>query len=471
MEGDNPTTIVIFGATGDLFRKKLAPALFRLFTSGGLPKFFRVVAFARRPWSDLDFRKFLSEALLKEMPSSPQILNEFIERVRYVEGDFNSLPSYRKVAELLSEIDMETQVCANKLFYLATPPSFYEVILKSISDSGLSIPCAPVSDGASSGWTRILIEKPFGSDLKNARRLDLMLEKLFGEDKVFRVDHYVAKETVQNILTFRFANAIFEPVWNRKYIERVDVKIFEKKDVESRGNFYDGLGALLDMGQNHLLQLAALVAMDNPVEQSALALRKKRADALAKFRLWEGAGALAVRGQYEGYLKEEGISKDSTTETYFKVKLALPNKRFKGVPFTLEHGKALSESKVEISVCFKQAAEGMCPAGICPYPGNAITFRIQPNETISLLYWAKKPGIDFLLEPRELVLARGESANTDALGAYGRILVDAIRGDQTLFTSTDEVMAEWKIVRDIIKKWNGSELVKYKKGTMPVSND
>lgn len=476
MEKTHPTTFVIFGATGDLFRKKLAPALLNLFVSGSLPNFFRVVAFSRRPWNDAEFRNFFSEILGEKASTvAPEILKKFLEHVFYAEGDFDNEASYKKVAEMLTRFDNDAEVCMNKLFYLATPPTSYEIILKHISASGLAIPCAVPADGAfSAGWTRILIEKPFGSDLENARRIDLMLGKLFSEEQIFRIDHYLAKETVQNILTFRFANALFEPVWNRHYIERVEIRLFEKGDVGTRGSFYDGLGALRDVGQNHLLQLSALVAMENPVESGASALRKKRAGALAKFKLWGGKDAVAIRGQYDGYTAEAGVAPNSQTETYFKIKLALPNSRFKGVPFILESGKAFSESKAEVAVYFKQAVGGLCPAGICPTPGNVITFHIQPKETISLSYWAKKPGLEFVLESQELALSNRAAAPMTigtplalSLGAYERVLIDAIRGDQTLFTSTAEVLAEWRIVHSIFQKWHASELTKYPKGTPP----
>lgn len=469
MHTTNPTTIVVFGATGDLFRKKLAPSLLNLSVNGQLPNFFRIVAFSRRKWSDDEFRNFLKESLVAVAPKvSQEIINTFLGKVFYTEGDFNTFESYEKVGKILARLDKESGVCTNKLFYLATPPAFYENILEHISTSGLAIPCAPSKGVETVGWTRILIEKPFGNNLDNALRLDKMLGKLFTENQIFRIDHYLAKETVQDILTFRFANAIFEPVWNRRYIERVEVKILEKGGIGSRGNTYDTLGALRDVGQNHLLQLLALVTMENPVNSTASALRKKRADVLGRFRLWKGKGALTLRGQYDGYLSENGVASNSETETYFKTIVELPNRLFKGVPFILESGKGLGESKVEVIVSFKQEADGMCPAGVCPYPGNQITFKIQPEETISLMYWAKEPGLDFALESRELTLTHPSSIlPTNSLGAYERVLVDAIRGDQTLFASTDEVVAQWKIVHEIIKKWSKVGLQKYRMGQSP----
>ncbi|MEK7575349.1 MAG: glucose-6-phosphate dehydrogenase [Patescibacteria group bacterium] len=469
MHTKNPTTIVVFGATGDLFRKKIAPALINLYVSGQLPNFFRVVAFTRRPWSDGEFRNFLKEILDAEMPLvSPEVKKVLLDNTYHVSGEFELFSSYEKVAELLSRIDTEAGVCSNKLFYVSTPPAFYETILKHVSDSGLAIPCALAKTADEAGWTRILIEKPFGSNLDSALKLDKMLGKLFTESQIFRIDHYLAKETVQNILSFRFANALFEPVWNNKYIDRVEIKLLEKSGVGTRGASYEAVGALRDVGQNHVLQLLALSAMENPVSSSAQALRKKRAEALTKFKLATGKNALVVRAQYDEYRNENGVSKDSETETYFKVQLTLNNHRFRGVPFIIESGKGLVESKVEIVVYFKQAFPGLCPAGVCPFPGNMIIFRVQPDEHISLAYWAKKPGLDFALESKELALTKAASAAVgDALGAYERVLIDAIRGDQTLFASTDEVIAQWKITQDIFKKWTKNEILKYPKGTTP----
>ncbi|MSU55658.1 MAG: glucose-6-phosphate dehydrogenase (NADP(+)) [Candidatus Taylorbacteria bacterium] len=442
MEKIHPTTVVIFGATGDLFRKKLSAALLDLFSRDFLPKKFRIVAFSRRPWSREEFHKFMRETFASNAVKVPiETIDRFLKSVYYVEGDLNNLESYNKVAQLLSELDAKAGVCTNKLFYLATPPTAYEGILKNISASGLAIPCAPSKDQGETGWTRILIEKPFGSDLKTAREIDLLLSELFSENQIFRIDHYLAKETVQNILTFRFVHSLLERNWNNKFIDRVEVKLLEKNDVGIRGSFYDGLGALRDVGQNHLLELAALVAMEKPVSTGAVALQRARGDVLSKFKIWSGKDALAIRGQYNGYLEEAGVDKNSKTETYFKVKLALPTKRFKGVPFILESGKALLESRAEVIVYFKKPISSFCVEDVCQIPDKFVVFKLHPDEIV-------KPKVD-------------------SLGAYEKVLSDAILGDQTLFISTDEVLAEWKIVRDIFKVWQLSKMVKYEKGIMP----
>ena len=400
------------------------------------------MAFSRRPWNREEFHNFMREILKNEISRlSSEVIEGFLKTVFYVEGDFEEIQSYHSVAKLLSELDTKSGVCMNKLFYLATPPTSYEGILKNISVSGLAIPCAPSKDQSETGWTRILIEKPFGSDLKTAREIDLLLSEFFSENQIFRIDHYLAKETVQNILTFRFVHSLLERNWNNKFIDRVEVKLLEKNDVGIRGSFYDGLGALRDVGQNHLLELAALVAMEKPVSIGAVALQRARGNVLSKFKIWNGKDALAIRGQYNGYLEEAGVAKNSKTETYFKVKLALPTKRFKGVPFILESGKALSESRAEVIVYFKKPISSFCVEDVCQIPDKFVVFKLHPDEIV-------KPKVG-------------------SLSAYERVLFDAILGDQTLFISTDEVLAEWKIVKRIFEKWGSQKLIKYPKGEMP----
>lgn len=459
-----PTALVIFGATGDLFQKKLALALAELHSDGKLPKFFRVLAFSRRKWSDGQFREFLIQAL-KEKKSlcSEMAIKEFAEKVFYTEGEFGSLPSYENVGKLLAEFDRESGVCMNKLFYLATPPGFYEIILENISTSGLAIPCAPSRSGSETGWTRILIEKPFGRDLKNAEKLDLMLGSLFSESQIFRIDHYLAKETMRSILAFRFEEGLFESIWNGANVENVNIRLYEAGGVGSRGSLYEGLGALRDVGQNHALQMLALVAMENPNGVSADSVRPARAEVLKHCRLWQGGMEdmedVATRGQYEGYRGEVGVAEDSLTETYFRLKLEVENSRWRGVPFLLESGKYLPESKAEIVVNFKKNVwvniNGVKRSVV------AVKFGLQPREEIVVL---------FRTESKEESLVLSEAAPVDGrakIDAYVKVLLDAIRGDQMLFISTDEVKAEWNIVMPVFEVWQKIPLVKYAKGTMP----
>lgn len=455
MTKTNPTTIVVFGATGDLFRKKLAPALFDLFAASQLPEFFRVVAFSRRPWGDNELRQFLSDTL-KENKSDlpPQELQKFLEHVLYIEGDLGTLSSYQKVAELLGRIDSDAGVCANKLFYLATPPAFYETILKHVSDSGLAIPCAPTKDGSETGWTRILVEKPFGNDLENAQRIDLLLGKLFSENQIFRIDHYLAKNVLRDILSFRFSEGIFEQFWNARYIEKVEVNIFERIGINGRGAFYDRLGQLRDMGQSHALAMAALVAMEGPKSFSGEPVRQERSVILAEFKLSAGS---SVRAQYEGYENEPGVGKNSTTETYFKIQLSVASPRWRGVPFILESGKGLPESRAEIRVYFKKPFKvPLEKIGNCDT--EEIIFQIQPEEKI-LIRCQSKTITEFSFGK--------EKENKKKITAYERVLLDAISGDQTLFTSTEEVKAEWQIIMPVLESWKTVPLIKYLKGTTP----
>ncbi|MBU6390298.1 glucose-6-phosphate dehydrogenase (NADP(+)) [Patescibacteria group bacterium] len=448
----NPTTFVIFGATGDLFRKKLAPASWRLFQGGLLPQVFRVVAFSRRPWDDAEFRDFFKEVFGAAAGAAPpKHLSDFLSRVFYVEGDLNTSAGYEKMAERLGEFDTEVGVCMNKLFYLATPPSSYETILRHISLSGLAIPCDPTKDGGEPGWTRILVEKPFGSNANEADSIDRLLAELFSENQIFRIDHYLTKEVLRDIITFRFADGIFEQVWNGKHIREVSVQLLEKGDASGRGAFYDALGALRDVGQNHALQMAALVAMEKPESIAGEAVRRSRASPLQSFVCTK-----SFRAQYEGYKKEKGVAPGSTTDTYFKLELALGSPRWQGVPFILESGKCLPESRAEITVTFKKpekfAMNGVINAA------QSIHFKIQPEEEITILTKEGKR-IPF-------VSAKSGKKKTDA---YEQVLLDAVLGDQTRFTSTEEVQAEWRIITPILDSWRNLPLTQYCCNTMPKS--
>ncbi|MES2088216.1 MAG: glucose-6-phosphate dehydrogenase [Patescibacteria group bacterium] len=432
----NPTTLVVFGATGDLFRTKLAPALLALSDKKELPEFLRIVAFSRRPWDNEKFREFIREALVSKAPDiSTEILEAFLDRIFYCEGNFDTLESYQKVAEMFARFDAEAGVCTNKLLYLATSPAFYETILQKISSSGLAIPCAPVEGQSETGWTRVLIEKPFGHDLKNAERLDNLLAQLFTEEQIFRIDHYLAKETMRSILQFRFSNGPFESIWNSENIDTIDVKFLEKDGVGSRGESYDGVGALRDVGQNHLLQMATLVAMENPRKFSVEAIRKARAEVLEKFKLAETPPPL--RAQYVGFREEKAVSPNSQTETYFRCTLNSSAPRWRDTAFVLEAGKATGEHRVEIVIHFKKSHDLVCPVdAVCSAGDNTVKFDIL-------------------------------SSSNKRSDAYERVLLDAIMGDQTLFISTAEVIAEWKLVEEIFKKWEKTELVHYAKGSMP----
>lgn len=459
---NTPTILVIFGATGDLSRKKLLTALFNLYQKNVLPVQFYIVGFSRRELTDTEFRNFVKDALTeKGKARGANLLDAFLSKIYYQTGVFEDPTAYRALGVLLKNIDeKEVQGCANKLYYLAMGPESYARVFDKLADSGLTIPCID-----NEGWTRVVVEKPFGKDLDTARELDQRLGALFEERQIFRIDHYLAKETIQNILAFRFSNILFEPLWSNQYIERIEINLHEQFSIEGRGTFYDGVGALRDVGQNHMLQMLSLVAMEDPKELQAVRIRRERARALSALRLFKGTDGVLYRGQYRGYRAETGVAADSTTETFFRITAEVNTKRWHGVPWILESGKCLSETRTEIQIYFKKTETCLCPPEAEHHHQNILTFRIQPNEGISVVFWAKKPGFATKLEPRELTFQyknAGESAMLP--DAYERVLYDCIRGDQTLFASTEEVEASWKFITPIIDQWHSVPLVEYDKG-------
>jgi glucose-6-phosphate 1-dehydrogenase len=444
-----PTVFVIFGVTGDLSQRKLLPALFSLFVHGLLPNRFKIVGFSRREWTNDDLHLFVKETLESNKSQKSEAIKDFLSHIEYAKGVFDDSGAYVNLKKQLNKIDDGFGQCTNKLLYLAVSPVFYGVIFKHLATSGLNLPC-----GGELGWTRIIVEKPFGKDTTNAQRLENQLSKIFKEQQIFRIDHYLAKETMQNILAFRFANSIFEPIWNSKAIEKVHIQVFEKNGVEDRGDFYDGIGALRDVGQNHLLQMLALFAMDRPATMHGNDVRKKRADILGKLVSAKGQ---TVRAQYQGFRQEKGVSPNSKTETYFRLPVSVATRRWKDVSFILESGKALKESKAEIAVYFKRLGSA---------EQNVLHFMIQPNEGIEIDLWVKKPG--FEKEHQQKVLAFSYEASkfeNEVPDAYERVLFDCVRGDQTLFASTNEVKYSWKFITPILREWKKLPLVIYVRGS------
>ena len=461
-----PLTIVIFGATGDLFQRKLAGALFDLGQKELLPEHTEIIGFSRKMLSHDQFRAFIQNALAARSSGKIVEPDAFVSRAFYHQGDLYDAESYASLGKFLEERDKTNGVCSDKLFHLAVPPDLYETVFTRLSASGLAIPCAPGLPDEKQAWTRVLVEKPFGNNQKEAARLDRLLGKLFEEDQIFRIDHYLAKEAVQNILTFRFSNGLFEPLWNRKHIEKVEIKSLKHEDISTRGSFYDGVGALRDVGQNHILQMLALVTMENPGSMEARGIREARRKILEKVTGGgREAGSWVTRGQYEGYKNEQGVRRDSQTETYFKITARIENNRWRGVPFLLESGKALAESRVSIAVYFKPSF-CLCPEKHKEPHQNVLTFNISPQENISILFWAKQPGFDFALAPKELSFSfTADTLLRQIPNAYERVLVDVIRGDQTLFTSTKEVKAQWRFITPILEKWGKLPLHTYAKGS------
>lgn len=444
-----PTVLVIFGATGDLMTKKITPALFNLFLKGKLPKLFRVVGVARRPLSRENFQLHITKILENNETFKVQkrLTEEFLSFFYYHQGAFNKEKDYKRLAEDLGRVDEEWKVCSNKLFYLAVPPESYEIIFRNLASSGLTIPCGP-----DEGWTRVLVEKPFGKNLKTAERLDKLLAELFKEEQIYRIDHYLAKEMLQNILLFRFSNNLLEPSWNNKYIERIDIKLHEKIGVEGRGAFYDGLGALRDVGQNHLLQMLALVTMDKPTRIDAECVRTNRSAVLETLTIpsKEEIKNHTYRAQYEGYKKVEGVAKNSKSETYFKVRAFLNNPRWRSVPIYMESGKRFDHALKEIVVTFKPASQGAW----VQLERNKVIFSLEPNEEITIHFISKKPGLENQLEKRSLgSLYRVKEPTAQYVEEYEKLLIDAIEGNQILFLSTDEIEAMWKYIDPISDAW------------------
>ena len=440
-----PTILIIFGATGDLMERKLLPAIFHLYQNGFLPKLFQVIGFAKENFSEKEYRDWLRKNLPKRKG-----IEDFLKKFFYQPGLFENIENYFQIGKRLGQIDGEFKVCANKLFYLAVPPNYYETIFKNLARSGLTKPCGPKE-----GWTRVLVEKPFGENLAVAKKLDKLLGQLFKEIQVFRIDHYLAKETVQNILVFRFANSVFESVWNKNFIEKIEIRLLEKEGAEKRGYLYDTLGALRDVGQNHLLQMLALVTMDVPSDLTPETISQKKLaifKSLPKMREKE-VKTQTVRAQYQGYRQIPGVNPNSQKETYFKIKTYLNNPRWRGVPIFLESGKKMKEDLVEITVTFKERRP-------CPFclPGkeykNTLCFHIKPREGITYCFFTKKPGEKTEIEKKTLHFFYQEVyPKKKLLPEYERLLIDAFVGDQTLFISTEEILAMWQFIDPILKSW------------------
>lgn len=462
-----PTAIIIFGATGDLAYKKLIPALFDLSCKSKMPEVWRVIGLSRKDFNDESFREFVKNNL-KEKNNSHEVqkIEEFVKNLFFVNGDSQEAKTYEGLSKKIQQLDSDLGLCTNKLFYLAMPPDLYAGTVQNLANSGLTIPCAHIEEQGQKQdvWSRVLIEKPFGSDPESARKLDEKLSKFFTEDQIFRIDHYLAKETIQNILTFRFANSLFEPTWNRDYIEKIDIEVFETKSVDHRARFYDKLGALRDVGQNHLLQMLALITMEDPGTISTKNVRDARTKILKDISIHKNDQA--VRAQYENYLEAEGVSKDSKTETYFQIALEVKNKRWKGVPITIRSGKALNESHVKITVTFKEKKYCvMCRLDGGQKYNNVVVFDVSPKENITVGFWVKRPGFENSLDPSKL--SYSYDATSKLPDAYERVVYDCVRGNQTLFASTLETKYEWEITEKVSKILEKTTLKKYKIGSLP----
>jgi glucose-6-phosphate 1-dehydrogenase len=446
-----PTAIVLLGATGDLAQKKLLPALMDLYAQNVLPEHFHVIAFSKAEHSTESYRDFAREQIQMRSLHDEHALERFLSTIEYVQGMFDDSSAYSRMKEALDQYDLSIGMCTSKLFYLAVPPTYYEAIFERLAEVRLEQPCL-----VGEGWTRILVEKPFGNDLTHARHLDRKLAELFREEQIYRIDHYLAKDALQNILSFRFSNTLFAHTWDKRYIEAVYIKVFEKFDVSTRGPFFDGVGALRDVGQNHMLQMLALIAMEHPDSLTSEALREKRTEVLRALRI-PGPIELdthIVKGQYEGYHDVPGVEHDSTTETYFALKTYVDTDRFRGVPFYLEHGKAMENSKVEIAVRFRSSPQCVCGTTEPHNHPNIVRFSISPEQKITVRFWVRVPGNKYTLEPNDLIFDRMQPSDHGTISdAYTEVLFDALCGDQTLFVSNAEQEAAWNYITSILSLW------------------
>ena len=448
-----PTILVIFGATGDLVRKKIVPALFSLYQKGELPSQFKIVGFSRRDWKDARYREFVADILASHHIKGEKVAL-FLNLFFYAKGDFKDKDAYKNLSGNLQEIDSAWGICTNKLFYLSVSPEFYQSILNNLSASGLAKPCSPEK-----GWSRIIVEKPFGIDAKTARSLDELLGKLFQEVQIYRIDHYLAKGMLQNILAFRFSNNLFEKNWSNETIEKIDIKLWETLGVEERGEFYDPIGALRDVGQNHLLQMLALVTMDLPNSFTTEKIREGRATVLRTLDIPSGVQvqARSIRGQYRGYRRVKGVLPNSKTETYFKIRGFFSSPRWSGIPVTVESGKRLGELKKEIVVTFRHP--DLCFCGGKEAHQNQVVFSLEPEERIIIHFWAKRPGLKQQMEERTMeFLLRTQESKAQYVEEYEKLLRDCIEGDQTLFVSTQEIEAMWKFTDPFVREWAGKKI-------------
>lgn len=440
-----PFIFVIFGATGDLAHHKLIPALFRLFKSWQMPEDFYIIGFARRSFTDEAFAKEFDEYL------DDPAWEVFTKHLSYQSGTFEEEKGYNELIEKLQAIDTKHGACITRIFYLATPPGNYETILDNLKKSKLSEGCGQGSEK----WTRVAIEKPFGKDIKTAKMLDQKLAGLFKEEQIFRVDHYLAKDTVQNMLIFRFANSIFEPVLTHEYIDHVQITFAEKKGIGKRGMFFDGVGILRDVAQNHLMQLLAGVVMEMPRSFLREDVRDARVKAIQAIECIDpkDVASRTVRGQYEGYLLEASVSNDSKTESFVAMKFFVNTKRFEGVPFYVRAGKMMKKDQVTISIVFKQTCHVLFKEIGCPEEGNVLTISIAPDEGITFKLIAKQPGTKLALRTVDMHFTYKEQFGRRGTDAYEKLLVDILSGDQMLFNRSDELESSWQFITNILSGW------------------
>jgi len=469
-EGKQPHACVlaIFGASGDLTKRKLIPALYNLALENRLPERFAVVGYARSELSHESFRGKLREAVSEFSRTGLKdeaVWKKFAATLFYVRGGYDELEGYQRLKEFIDNFDHGSRVLPTRVLYLATPPELYGSVIGRMAAAGLT-----ARESAGEPLTRVVIEKPFGIDLQTAQELNHTIHETLDEKQVYRIDHYLGKETVQNIMVFRFANAVFEPIWNRRYVDHVQITAAESVGVEGRGGYYEEAGVVRDMFQNHLLQVLCFTAMEPPVAFSAAAVRDEKAKLLESVRpiAPEEVAAAAVRGQYgggkidgkkvAGYRQEQGVAKQSATVTYAAIKLAIDNWRWEGVPFYLRSGKRMAQRVTEVAIQFKRPPLLLFKShDVGAVKPNVLVMRIQPDEGVSLTFEVKPPGPDMVIKPLSLDFKYEQAFGQSPPEAYETLLEDCIEGDSTLFTRHDWVESAWALMDPIIQVWNLSK--------------
>jgi glucose-6-phosphate 1-dehydrogenase len=454
-----PSCMVIFGVTGDLARKKLMPAIYDLAHRGLLPAGFSLVGFARRDWAHEDFGELVHDAVREHArtPFKESVWNRLAEGIRFVQGTFDDDDAFDRLAQTVKDLDAERGTGGNTAFYLSIPPGAFPVVVKQLARSGLA-------NADANTWRRVVIEKPFGHDLKSAKELNAIVNDVFPEESVFRIDHYLGKETVQNILALRFANQLFEPIWNANFVDHVQITMAEDIGLGGRAGYYDGIGAARDVIQNHLLQLLALTVMEEPLSFAPRALRTEKIKALSATMPVKPFDKTTARGQYAGgwqggtkvpgLLQEEGFAKDSKTETFAAVTLEVQSRRWAGVPFYLRTGKRLGRRVTEIAVVFKRAPHLPFDSTSTEELGeNALVIRVQPDEGITLRFGSKVPGTTMEVRDVTMDFGYGHAFTESSPEAYERLILDVLLGEPSLFPVNEEVELSWKILDPILDHW------------------
>lgn len=454
-----PCSLVIFGVTGDLARKKVMPAIYDLANRGLLPPGFALIGFARRDWADQDFAQIVHDSVREHARTEfrEDVWLQLAAGIRFVAGDLTTDASYDELKRVVEDLDATRGTRGNHAFYLSIPPGLFPTVVSQLKRSGLA-------ESTQDAWRRVVIEKPFGHDAVSARELNKTVGEVFPSGSVFRIDHYLGKETVQNMMAIRFANNLYEPIWNANYVDHVQITMAEDIGIAGRAGYYDGIGAARDVIQNHLLQLVALTAMEEPQSFTADSVRVEKEKVLGAITLPKDLTAYTARGQYaagwqggievKGYLLEEGINPDSTTETFAAIRVDIDNRRWAGVPFYLRTGKRLGRRVTEVAVVFKKAPHQIfSPASTQELSNNAIVFRIQPDEGMTVRFGSKVPGTSLEVRDVTMDFAYGDSFSEASPEAYERLILDVLLGDPPLFPRHEEVDLQWKILDPIMQHW------------------